>query len=90
MSKGTYERYEGRYNRGTAPVAVNNSKRWTVAEEAYLLKMWCRVALSAEARIHVARVLGRTYVACLRRHVHCHRRGDDWSACKADLRRRVS
>jgi hypothetical protein len=88
MSK--YQRYDKRYNEWTAPAAVNSNRRWTAAEEARLVKTWCRAAASPAARIHVARVLGRTYVACLKRHSHLHKRRGNWTGCKADPRRRVS
>lgn len=87
---GKYQRYDKRYNEKTAPMAVNSSRRWTVAEEARLIKMWCRVVASPAARIHVARVLGRTYVACHKRHVYLHQKRNDWNGCKADPRRRES
>lgn len=90
MSREKYQRYEGRYNRSTAPVATNSNKPWTLAEEARLLRTWCRAAASPAARIHVAKVLGRTYVACAKRHAYCHRRRGNWVGCKADPRRRES
>lgn len=87
---GKYQRYEGRYNRSTAPVAVNTNRRWTKAEEARLLRTWCRMAASPAPRIHVARVLGRTYVACVKRHLYLHTLRGDWDRCKADNRLRQS
>lgn len=85
---GKYQRYDKRYNEKTAATAVNSHRHWTVAEEARLAKTWCRAAASSAARIHVAKVLGRTYVACFKRHVHLHRRRGNWVGCKADPRRR--
>ncbi len=87
---GKYQRYDKWYNEKTVAAAVNSSRRWTVTEEARLIKTWCRVAASPAVRIHVAKVLGRTYVACQKRHVHLHRRRGNWSGCKADPRRRES
>jgi hypothetical protein len=90
MSRAKYERYEKRYNERTAVAAVNTNTRWTVAEEARLLRTWCRAAASPAARIHVAKVLGRTYVACAKRHAYLHVRRGNWRGCKADPRRRGS
>lgn len=53
MSREKYQRYEARYNSSTVPVAINSNRPWTVAEEARLLKTWCRAAASPAARIHV-------------------------------------
>lgn len=85
---GKYQRYERRYNEQTAAVAVNSNRPWTVPEEARLLRTWCRAAASPAARIHAAKVLGRTYVACAKRHAYLHRRRGNWVGCRADPRRR--
>ena len=87
---GKYQRYDKRYNERTAPAAVNSNRRWTAAEEARLVKTWCRQAASPAARIHVAKVLGRTYVACAKRHAYLHRLHVDRSTCKADPYRQRS
>lgn len=87
---GKYQRYDKQYNKKTADAAVNSNRRWLPAEEARLVKTWCRATASPAARIHVARILGRTYVACLKRHAYLHQRRGSWSGCKADPRRRVS
>lgn len=87
---GKYQRYEKQYNEKTIVAAINVNRHWTVADEARLARTWCRASVSSAARIHVARVLGRTYVACLKRHNHLHRVANDWSGCKADPRRRMS
>jgi hypothetical protein len=86
MSKAKYERYDQRYNESTASAAVNTNTRWTIAEDVRLLKTWCRGAASPAVRIHAARVLGRTYVACVKRHAYLHNRRGGRVGCKADRR----
>jgi hypothetical protein len=83
---GNYQRYEKRYNESTASAAANTNRWWTVAEEARLLRTWCRPSATPAARIHVARVLGRTYVACLKRHAYLHARRGNEVACKGNRR----
>lgn len=82
-----YQRYEKRYNDRTALVAVNRKRRWTTDEETRLLKTWCRASSSAAVRVHAAKVLGRTYVACAKRHTRLHRQRGDWNQCRANQRR---
>jgi hypothetical protein len=82
-----YQRYEKRYNERTTSAAVNGNRHWTTTEEARLLRTWCRASASAAVRIHAARVLGRTYVACAKRHARLHRQRGDWNQCRANQRR---
>lgn len=73
MTLNKYQRYEAEHNRRTMP-ARHSEKRWTAAEEKILLARW---GSSSDERIWVARSLGRTYVACMKRHARLVRDGDD-------------
>lgn len=79
---GNYRRYEGRYNKRTVPLATNNNKPWTPTDDEKLLHVWCAPIIVRELRIKLARELGRTYVACDKRHQYLHKLRDNRSDCK--------